>query len=362
MRFWFLLHKWTGIAVTALALVLCLTGLPLIFHDEIDGWLDPPVPPRALPAGTPEMPIDDLLALALGASPGDVIRWVTPGEGEPVLHVGLGPTPEPGPDGRYLRLDTRTGEVLATPGGKADGPLEQAMDVIHDLHTELLLDTPGEIVLAVIGVVFVVATVSGAVLYAPFMRRRQFGEVRAGRSRRTLWLDLHNLAGIVTLAWVVVIGVTGAFNALSQIMLARWAGTDVRAQTAAYRMRDAAPVTGAALRDVIATVEHAVPATRVRLVVYPNRRWVSPHHFLVWTWGATPLTARLRTAVLVDAVTGAVTSAAPLPWYLQVLDVARPLHFGDYGGLPLKILWALLDIATIAVLGSGLYLWLARRG
>jgi uncharacterized iron-regulated membrane protein len=29
--------------------------------------------------------------------------------------------------------------------------------------------------------------------------------------------------------------------------------------------------------------------------------------------------------------------------------------------LPLKVIWALLDIATILVLGSGLYLWLSRK-
>jgi len=40
--------------------------------------------------------------------------------------------------------------------------------------------------------------------------------------------------------------------------------------------------------------------------------------------------------------------------------VSQPLHFGDYGGMPMQILWALLDIATIIVLGSGLYLWLKR--
>ena len=28
----------------------------------------------------------------------------------------------------------------------------------------------------------------------------------------------------------------------------------------------------------------------------------------------------------------------------------------------MKILWALLDLATVVVLGSGLYLWWARRG
>jgi len=32
----------------------------------------------------------------------------------------------------------------------------------------------------------------------------------------------------------------------------------------------------------------------------------------------------------------------------------------DYGGMPLKIIWALLDLATIIILGTGLYLWLVR--
>ena len=49
------------------------------------------------------------------------------------------------------------------------------------------------------------------------------------------------------------------------------------------------------------------------------------------------------------------------PWSFYVLKLSQPLHFGDDGGLPLQIIWALLDIASIIVLGSGLYLWLARR-
>jgi uncharacterized iron-regulated membrane protein len=42
--------------------------------------------------------------------------------------------------------------------------------------------------------------------------------------------------------------------------------------------------------------------------------------------------------------------------------LAQPLHFGNYGGLAMKIIWAIFDILTIIVLGSGLYLWLRRRG
>jgi uncharacterized iron-regulated membrane protein len=73
------------------------------------------------------------------------------------------------------------------------------------------------------------------------------------------------------------------------------------------------------------------------------------------------LTARLFTPVLVDAQTAQVTDSRALPWYVTALLLSQPLHFGDYGGVAMQILWALLDIATIIVLGSGLYLWL-RRG
>jgi uncharacterized iron-regulated membrane protein len=45
---------------------------------------------------------------------------------------------------------------------------------------------------------------------------------------------------------------------------------------------------------------------------------------------------------------------------VKTLFVSQPLHFGDYGGLPLKIVWALLDILSIVILGSGVYLWVKK--
>ena len=56
-----------------------------------------------------------------------------------------------------------------------------------------------------------------------------------------------------------------------------------------------------------------------------------------------------------------IAARSPSPWYVKTLALSQPLHFGDYGGLPLKILWGLLDLFTVVVLGSGLYLWLAKR-
>src|SRR3546814_15930827 len=36
IRAWYLVHKWTSLIYTMFLLMLCVTGLPLIFHDEID--------------------------------------------------------------------------------------------------------------------------------------------------------------------------------------------------------------------------------------------------------------------------------------------------------------------------------------
>ena len=40
LRLWSAIHKWTSLICTAFIMMLCLTGLPLIFHDEIDHALD----------------------------------------------------------------------------------------------------------------------------------------------------------------------------------------------------------------------------------------------------------------------------------------------------------------------------------
>ena len=69
---------------------------------------------------------------------------------------------------------------------------------------------------------FLAAIVSGVVLYAPFMARLRFGTVRRTGNGRVTRLDRHNLLGIVTLAWAVVVGLTGTINTLVVPITDRW--------------------------------------------------------------------------------------------------------------------------------------------
>ncbi len=121
------------------------------------------------------------------------------------------------------------------------------------------------------------------------------------------------------------------------------------------------PTKLSSLDEVVALARAVSPDMRLVSIVFPHSRFTSPRHYLVWTKGITPLRAHLFTPVMIDAETGELAGVLRLPWYVRVLELSRPLHFGNYGGMPLKIIWALLDIVTIIVLCSGLYLWLGRR-
>ena len=360
IKTWYWIHKWTSLVCTIFLLIICLTGLPLVFHHEIEHWLDDAKPLSDVPANTPPAHLDKLVESAKSLYPGEVIDYLFFDPDEPQVWVGMAKTPGDGlVSGHAVRMDARTGDVLL------EGPLYTEdkfsfMGIMLALHVDLFAGLPGELFLGFMGLLFCVAIVSGVVLYGPFMKKLEFGTVRAARSSRLKWLDLHNLLGIVTLVWAFVVGVTGVINELSTPLFRLWQSTELVRILEPYKGQTV-PTELASAQLAADTAKKALPGNEVSFIAFPGNAFGSPHHYIAWMRGDTPLTSKLNTPVLVDGKTGALTTVAKMPWYLTALEVSRPLHFGDYAGLPLKIIWALLDLITIVVLVSGLYLWVARR-
>jgi len=361
LRRWALVHKWSSLVCTAFMLLFCLTGLPLVFGDELQELLSDEPPVANLPSGTPRANLDRIVSAARERRPQDHVWYVFVDDEDHEVAVGMLPAPEADPKtARRLRFDARTGGLLNESEPSEVRPLT-FLDLMLRLHRDLFAGLAGELFLGFMGLVFVAAVVSGGVLYAPFARRQEFGVLRRA-SRRLWWLDLHNMLGVVTLAWALVVGATGVMNELSQPLFALWQRTDVAEMLKPYRGQSVPEVSSfSSAQAAFDLAARTLPDRRPTSVVFPNGRIGSPHHYLIWTRGNAALTARLFTPVLVEVVSGKLSAVVEMPWYLRTLQVSRPLHFGDYGGLPLKIIWALLDLVTIVVLGSGLYLWLSRR-
>ncbi|MCW5799637.1 MAG: Peptidase [Nitrospira sp.] len=354
LKRWYVIHKWTSLICTVFLLLLCVTGLPIVFRDELAVWLGDAVEPPEHAAALP-VNLEELVKDAHARHPAGHVKFLTLDEDHPAWFVSLGETLTAQDNTALFMYDSRTGAFLH------DRPLNQGMlNFLLKLHVELLAGLPGTLFLGAMGLLFVASVISGVVVYGPFMRKLPFGTVRRQGSRQLTWLDLHNLLGIVTVVWVLVVGITGVINTLEVPLLSYWQRTELAGMIAPWKGKPA-PSVMKPVDDVVGAAQAAAPGRVIRFVAFPGTRFASPHHYMVFMRGQTPLTARLLTPLLIDAETAHVTDVRTLPWYLTMLRLSQPLHFGDYGGLPLKIVWALLDAITIVVLVSGLYLWKKTR-
>jgi uncharacterized iron-regulated membrane protein len=357
LRRWGLVHKWTSLICTVFMLLLCITGLPLIFHHEIDEWLHVGVPPAQVAPGTPPANLDTVLANALEKAPGQVphfIFWDRDEPSEISVSVAKSITSDIATN-QIIRMDRYTGAFLDIPDFTG-----RFTYLMFRLHVDMFGGLPGKLFLGLMGILFCVAIISGIVVYAPSMRKLDFGAYRAKRTRVVRWLDLHNLAGILLVMWTLVVGFTGVINTWADLVLKLWQFDQLAKMTEQYKGREI-PTKLTSLDEAVKIAIEAVPDMTPSVVAFPGTMFTSKSHYGVFLRGNTPVTSRLLKPALIDAETGKLTDTRDLPWYVSTLFLSQPLHFGDYGGMPLKILWALLDILTIVVLVTGIYLWLRRR-
>lgn len=357
IRRWSFIHTWTSLICTLFLLMLAITGLPLVFHHEIEHLLGDEPQFRDMPADTPQLDLQQLVQAAQAHRPGEVVQYFGWDEDDPhgvfAITAATADT-EPNLSHTFM-LDNRTGEAMEMPS--ANGGF---MMVMLRLHVDMYAGLPGKLLLAFMGLLFVLAIVSGVVLYSPFMRKLTFGTVRNQKSTRTRWLDLHNLIGVVTLTWALVVGVTGVISACADLLISAWRAESLTALIEPYR--DAPPLTQRAPASRLLDIAHgAAPGMTPDFIAFPGTRFSSEHHYAVFMKGGTHLTSHLLTPVLIDATTLDVTAVVERPWYMDAMGLSQPLHFGDYGGMPMQILWAALDVLTIIVLSSGVYLWWVRR-
>lgn len=350
------MHEWSSLICTPFLLLLCITGLPLIFHHEIHALTLELAQPET-PAPSKPASLDTIVANGLAQVPGQVVQYVSWDEDQPnvvMLTVNSAANAHPA-ESAVLRMDAGTGAYLDRPDLQTG-----VMAFLLQLHTDLFLGLPGKLFLGAMGILFCAAIVSGIVVYGPSMRKLSFGDLRLNRIRLIRWLDLHNLIGILLVAWTLVVGFTGVINTWADLVLQVWRYDQLTEMVGEHRGRPR-PEMLSSLQKAIATAEEKVPDMEPSVVAFPGTPYSSESHYMVFMKGKTPVTARLAKPVLVDATNSEFVDARTMPWYVTSLLVSQPLHFGDYGGIGLKILWTILDIGTIVVLISGLYLWIGRK-
>jgi uncharacterized iron-regulated membrane protein len=121
-------------------MLLCVTGLPLIFHEQIDGLLHSQVKPAEVESGAPVADLDRLLANA----PGQVPHFLVWDRDDPnVMFVSVGPSVASDPSKNTLiRMGAHTGAYLDAPDVTA-----RFTHFMLKLHTDMFADLLGKLFL-----------------------------------------------------------------------------------------------------------------------------------------------------------------------------------------------------------------------
>ena len=152
VRLWYKTHKWTSLVCTAFLLMSCITGLPLIFGDEIDRLTDHQVQPAALPADAPAANLDGIVAAGKARYPKLNTLFLSWDDDEPRIFLTMAPNfdPKRGEETTMI-FDAHTGKFLEQPKDEFS-----VMGFLTRLHIDLYADLPGGLFLGFMALLFVI--------------------------------------------------------------------------------------------------------------------------------------------------------------------------------------------------------------
>jgi uncharacterized iron-regulated membrane protein len=349
------LHSWIGLFVAVHAVVLFLSGALLLFRDEIEQSFAPEQ--AALSAR--ELTSKDFVAaekMARDLFPNDRILSVAADENSPnLIQIRMGIDGAKNFRGaRRLAYDSLTGSQAIEV--KRSGFFEWLLE----LHRDLLMGSKGKLYVAFVGLLYLFTLVSGFVIYGGFMKKKAFSEMRR-QSPRALYADLHKYLGVATFAWAFLIGATGVFLALNSTLLKIYQATELRTITQSLQRSDVREADASSFESALAKLATLKATAALDFVAFPDTEFAPAGSFLILIKGTGRFDERLSELAILSTDANGGGEIRSLPGYLKALMLSEPLHFGDYGGLPLKIVWLILTLMTLMLPLTGIYVWVKRK-
>ena len=371
LRVYQALHTWVGICAGMLLFIGFFAGALTMFKQPLDRWISAPA--HTLPM-LPAAQTDVLVSTLLAARPA--------AREEFVLHlqqhenIAAPVSWSEGAGGREIDLSARRWHATLDAHGQLIAQqalpslLAQLIDMLHrtggvpgTLGDEYL----GVYLMGVAGVLYFLALVSGVILLLPTLVK-DFFALRPGKNRKRFWLDAHNVVGITSLPYHIVISVTvivfafhdQLYGGLSRFVYRDQPMFTPRVAAGQYPLRELRPAS-----ELIAAVRREASEFEVTELLYMGLESPRP---MVRAAVASPryLVQGAETGyVLLHPYTGKVVDTSMLPskgdpWS----DIVAPmfsLHFGSYGGSLMRWVYFAFGLSGAFLFYSGNLLWVEKR-
>lgn len=360
------IHGWVGI-VSGLALFIAFyAGAITMFEPQLQRWASPPssmAPPPSLDdtptliakvlAAHPEAAEGLKVNLVVDSANPARVSW-TPASGGDDDHDGTQHFAALAPNGA-LQVET-----------EAPSPVAEFIDV---LHQQVGLPFAHEVAMPIMGAIallYFVAIVSGLIVLLPSLVSDLF-VVRIGKNVKRMWLDAHNLLGVFSLPFHIIMALTAVVFAFHDQFYGAQElafGSAERAERPAAVAPASPPVPLAPAR-IVATLADKAPGFTPFALDYQQKPDGTTQ---VRVTGGDPrhgLRGATFGIVNLDAATGEITGQDYMPglqdgWSATITSFFA-LHFGNYGGAPIRWSYFLLGLAGAFLFYTGNLLWVESR-
>ncbi|MBZ8142673.1 peptidase [Rubrivivax gelatinosus] len=374
LRLYKSVHTWTGI-VSGMALFIAFyAGALTVFKEPLDRWASPPLQQAALPLEQAQA----LIVRTLQAEPAaarDFTLHLHDAENLPGRLSWQVRDPEADDhDARHLRhfVATLDAEGRAQVQPAAPSQLGDFIDVLHRVVGLPVDNDPNRWVMGIVSALYALALVSGVIVLLPTLVK-DFFALRLGRNLKRLWLDAHNVVGIVSLPFHVVMALTAVVFAFHDGIYALQDRLLHEGRLASAFQRPAATA-GAAPRDpaamrppaeLLAAVHAVAPGFEPTAMQYVQA--TGPRAAVrVWGQDESAVAPRARGGfVVVDPYSARVVNHDSLPGHQpapsQVISSFFALHMASFAGDPVKWMYFALGLAGAWLFYSGNLLWIESR-
>lgn len=233
----------------------------------------------------------------------------------------------------------------------------------------------GYLLAGIVAFMFLFALITGLLLHwnkivSNFFTFRPWSKVK------TIWTDLHTALGVIGFPFQLLFAVTGIVLIVNSVLLAPFAKFAYKgdseklfneiqgADTTKYAYTYTPLTTPFDLNQFVSGVEKKWPTSEINRVFIRNFQDANMHvvvmaapHADVSFSGAGKLVYRVRDQQVVQEESPTEHST----YVSKVRGLVYHLHFGDFGGRSLRLMYFVLGLAGCVVIISGILIWLVAR-
>ena len=347
----FTIHSIAGLVSGLFILLMSLSGSVLVFHEELDNLQYPQIIQEK---NAPVISINKAYQKLQDQYPHAQISSCSLAEdiNHPFIFALYDSSFQQGKEVMQLFMHPQTGAVLMIRGGEKD-LAHNFLSWLKSFHNSFRLKEKGEWLLGVLSLIFLISILTGIILF-----RKKIKYVLSFNKGIYTRVNLHQVIGVYALLFNLMIAGTGfwmqRYVFKKEFYAAQMPYTPVikPSPTLFFSLDSALKQAKLPYPDFTGYVIYFAQSKQRKTAVYGSQSTNSFIH-----------AKKFADALFLDS-TGVIAKTAILkdiPYADRRDIVNSQIHFGKYGGWPVKILYSLFGLTGALLSITGFAMWVKRR-